>query len=188
MNFSGRTTLVLLLTLAAPLAFAGDGRANKLEIRGAFSRATAANADPGVAGAFMTITNTGSETDQLIGVSSAIADTGGAHTHVRNGNVLNMVPVGAIDLPAGHTVTLQPGGMHVMFHGLKQPLQQGGQYSLTLQFAKAGAATLLVEVLNSTAMSYPGGPAAMAPGMTGMAPMAAPMGAAPMSVPIEHKP
>ncbi len=175
MNGSRNAVLALALTLTTSLNFAGDGKAGKLEIRGAFSRATVSNADQTVAGAFMTITNTGAEADKLIGARSNIADMGGTHTHVRDGKILNMVPVGAIDIPAGHTVTLQPGGMHVMFHGLKKPLEQGGTYSLTLQFAKAGEATMPVEVLNSTAMSYPGGPAAMAPGMASGPAMAAPM-------------
>ncbi len=181
------TPLMLGLTLATSLALAGDGKVGQLEIRGAFSRATASNADQTVAGAFMTITNTGSDADKLIGVKSNIAEKGGAHTHVRDGSVLNMVPVGAIDIPAGHTVTLQPGAMHVMFHGLKQPLEQGGRYSLTLQFAKAGEATVPVDVLNSSAMGYPGGPATMGLGMAGSPSMTAPMNATPMAAPMDSK-
>lgn len=175
MDICRRTALVAALTLAASFGYAGDGKAGKLEIRGAFSRATDSNADPTVAGAFMTITNTGSEADKLVGARSEIAETGGTHAHLRDGKVLYMVPVGAIDLPAGHTVTLQPGAMHVMFHGLKKPLEQGGRYALTLQFAKAGEVTLPVEVFGSTAMSYPGGPAVMAPGMAGSPGMVTPM-------------
>jgi copper(I)-binding protein len=132
----------------------------------------------------MTITNTGSEADKLVGAKSMIAEAGGTHTHVRDGSVVNMVPVGAIDIPAGHTVTLQPGGMHVMFYGLKKPLEEGGQYLLALRFANAGEATLPVEVLKSTAMIYSGGPAVMGPGMAG-APMmgtsmSGPQGGSPM--------
>lgn len=168
--------LFVVVMLPAAYAFAGDGRVGKLEIRGAFSRATSANADQTVAGAFMTITNTGSEADKLIGARSAIAESGGTHTHVRDGGIVNMVPVGAIDIPAGHTVTLQPGGMHVMFHGLKKPLDEGGKYSLTLRFANAGEATLPVEVFNSIAMVYPGSPAVMAHGMAGGSMPGNPMG------------
>ena len=182
MNFSHTVPIVMVWALATSVAFAGDGKAGRLEIRAAFSRATTGNADPTVAGAFMTITNTGAEVDKLIGARSDIAEMGGTHTHVRDGIVLNMVPVGAIDIPAGHTVTLQPGGMHVMFHGLKRPLEQGGAYSLKLQFAKAGEATVPVEVFSSNAMSYPGGPATMGPGM------AAPMSATPMTAPMDRKP
>lgn len=169
--------LFVAVMLPASLAFAGDGKAGKLEIRGAFSRATSSNADQTVAGAFMTITNTGAEADKLVGARSMIAEAGGTHAHVRDGSVVNMVPVGAIDIPAGHTVTLQPGGMHVMFHGLKQPLAEGGKYSLTLKFANSGEATLAVEVLNSAAMSYPGA-AVMGPGMAGAPMMSAPMSGA----------
>ncbi len=177
MLLRGGLALFVAVMLPASVAFAGDGKAGKLEIRGAFSRATSGNADQTVAGAFMTITNTGSEADKLVGARSMIAESGGTHTHVRDGGVVNMVPVGAIDIPAGHTATLQPGGMHVMFHGLNKPLAEGGKYSLTLKFAKSGEATLAVEVLNSAAMTYPGA-AVMGPGMAGAPMMSAPMSAA----------
>lgn len=190
-------TLAFALLLAASSALAGDGKAGKLEIRGAFSRATASSADQTVAGAFMTITNTGSEADKLVGARSVVAESGGTHTHVRDGNIVNMVSVGAIDIPAGHTVTLQPGGLHVMFHGLKKPLVEGGKYPLTIRFANAGEATLTVEVLSSTALTYPSGPVVMGPGMAGAPMMGAPMGGAkaggapmgdiPMVAPMEHK-
>jgi copper(I)-binding protein len=40
-----------------------------------------------------------------------------------------------IELPAGKTTVLQPGGLHVMLIGLKQPLQEGGQIDLNLEYA-----------------------------------------------------
>lgn len=175
---NGVTLLAAALLLPAAVAFAGDGKVGKLEIRGAFSRATGGNADQTVAGAFMSITNTGAEADKLIGARSALAESGGTHTHVRDGGVVNMIAVGAIDIPAGHTVTLQPGGMHVMFHGLKSPLVEGGRYTLTLRFAQAGEVTLPVEVLSATAMTYASGPAVMAAGMAGAPMTGMPMGGA----------
>ena len=44
-----------------------------------------------------------------------------------------------IEIAAGATVTLEPGAMHVMFMGLKQPLVAGETRRVTLMFEKAGA-------------------------------------------------
>lgn len=51
---------------------------------------------------------------------------------------------GGVPLPAGETVKLEPGGLHVMLIGLKQPLTEGQTLPLTLTFEEAG--TLEVEL------------------------------------------
>jgi copper(I)-binding protein len=64
------------------------------------------------------------------------------HTHVRDGDVMRMREVPAIDIPAGQTVTLRPGGLHLMFMGLTRPLVEGESFPVTLTFEKAGSVTL----------------------------------------------
>jgi copper(I)-binding protein len=49
-----------------------------------------------------------------------------------------MVPVEAVEVPPGQTVTLAPGGMHVMFMGLGAPLTEGEKIDAELVFEKAG--------------------------------------------------
>jgi copper(I)-binding protein len=51
---------------------------------------------------------------------------------------MEMRQVPAIELPAGRPVKLEPGGLHVMFIGLKQPLAAGSKLPVTLRFEKAG--------------------------------------------------
>ena len=51
-----------------------------------------------------------------------------------------------IPIPAGATVTLQPGGLHVMLIGLTAPLAQGGRVPLTLRFARAGEVRVVLDV------------------------------------------
>ncbi len=50
--------------------------------------------------------------------------------------------VDGIDIAAGATVSLQPGGYHLMLTGLKSPLTAGMHFPLTLTFAKAGRVTV----------------------------------------------
>lgn len=54
-----------------------------------------------------------------------------------------------LPLPAGETVTLQPGGYHVMMLDLAEPLEVGDEIELTLDFATADDMTLTVEVAES---------------------------------------
>ena len=54
--------------------------------------------------------------------------------------------VDGLPIPAGETVTLMPGGYHVMLMDLKRPLKQGETVTVTLRFEKAGAVTLPLAV------------------------------------------
>lgn len=56
---------------------------------------------------------------------------------------------GGLPLPAGETVTLQPGGYHVMLLDIAEPLEAGDEIELTLDFANADDMTLTVEVAAS---------------------------------------
>jgi periplasmic copper chaperone A len=108
-----------------------------LEVSDGFARATLPNAPVG--GGYLTVTNTGSEDDTLIGVSSPVADRVQLHEMKMEGDVMRMgaLPDG-IPIPAGETVTLAPGGLHLMFMDLKQPLVENETIVVTLTFAKAG--------------------------------------------------
>jgi len=56
-----------------------------------------------------------------------------------DGNVMRMREVEkGLEIPAGGSVTLAPGGFHLMMTGLKGPLKQGTSVPLTLVFEKAG--------------------------------------------------
>jgi periplasmic copper chaperone A len=57
-----------------------------------------------------------------------------------------MQEIEALDLPAGETVTLQPGGYHIMLLDLPDALETGETFDLTLTFANAGEQVISVEV------------------------------------------
>ncbi len=50
---------------------------------------------------------------------------------------MKMFPVDGLELPAGKTVKLAPGGYHVMLMGLNSPLQAGGRVPVSLTFEMA---------------------------------------------------
>ncbi len=137
---------VLGLTLAAlslPAA-AGDAKIGAIEIKDAWARATPARAPAG--GAFVTITNTGTATDNLLGASAKVSKTVELHTHIAQGDVMRMVAVGSIELQPGKTVAMAPGGLHIMLIGLHEPLKEGTSFPLELDFAQAGKVTVTVDV------------------------------------------
>lgn len=102
--------------------------------------------------AFVTISNMGKTDDKLIDVLSDIARRTELHTHKMDGNVMRMRPVESIPVPAGGTVTLKPGGHHVMFMGLERKLTEGEAFPLTLIFEKAGKMQVSVKIGKMGAM------------------------------------
>ncbi len=59
---------------------------------------------------------------------------------------MTMRPVDRIDLPAGESVSLEPGGYHVMLLDLAKPLEAGETIEVTLTFEQAGEQTVQVPV------------------------------------------
>jgi copper(I)-binding protein len=68
------------------------------------------------------------------------------------GNVMRMREVPAIEIPAGQTIELKPGGLHVMFIGLTQTLNVGATFPLTLRFEKAGEVKVEMKVMTQAGM------------------------------------
>jgi copper(I)-binding protein len=129
-----RPVLAAPLLLALP-ARAQEMRAGDLVIAQPWSRAAGQG---GTGAGFLTIGNRGAAADRLVGASSPAARTTELHTHMREGEVMRMRPVPGIDIPPGGTVTLEPGGMHLMLIGLAAPLRQGETVPVTLRFERAG--------------------------------------------------
>ncbi|MFY0665938.1 MAG: copper chaperone PCu(A)C [Natronospirillum sp.] len=84
--------------------------------------------------AFMRLENASTNDRVLIGAVSDVAEAVELHTHSVVDGMMQMRQVQHIDLPAGDTVVLQPGGLHIMMIGLKAPLQDGQMVEITLQY------------------------------------------------------
>jgi copper(I)-binding protein len=133
------------LSIALP-ATAHDYRVGDLAIDHPWARATVPGQKAG--GAFLKIENRGTTADRLLSAAAPtdrVASTE-LHSMRMEGNIMRMREVAAIDLPAGQTVALEPGGLHIMFMGLKSPLKAGEKLPLVLTFEKAGTVTVEVHV------------------------------------------
>lgn len=147
MKFVVGTALAALMALTVPgtaPAFAGDSTKDGLKIEGAWSRATPPKAPTGAA--FMTITNGGADDDVLLGASAEVSKVAELHLHLDLDGTMQMREVESIEIRPGQTITFEPGGLHVMLIGLKQPLAQGQSFPLTLNFEKAGPVVVPVDV------------------------------------------
>ena len=135
-----RAAIVAAALAVASPAFAQHGvvHLGDLDISLPFTRATLPNAPVG--GGFMTITNNGAEDDRLVSASSDAAAEVQLHEMAMDGDVMKMRRLAdGIVIPAGETVELKPGGLHVMFIGLAAPFVEGETVTVTLSFEKAGS-------------------------------------------------
>lgn len=140
------------LTVIAALACAGV-YAQSVEVRDAWVRTSV----PGqkATGAFMKISAKASV--KLIAVSSPAAGVAEVHEMKMEGEVMKMRAVaGGLDIPAGKTVELKPGGYHLMLMDLKAALIKDSTLPLTLVFRDAKGVESKVELKVPVAAVPPG--------------------------------
>lgn len=101
----------------------------------------------GTGAAYFQIDNGGSEADRLVSAAADVANVVEIHEVKDNNGVMEMRPLdGGLEIPAGATVVLEPGGYHIMFIGLKADLVEGMTFDLTLTFESAGEVAVPVTV------------------------------------------
>jgi copper(I)-binding protein len=131
--------LLLFVTVAGSSAWADEDTGADTgavpetpQVRDAYVRAV----PPGqqTSAAFMHISNPGHQTMALVAAESSVARVVELHTHVQEDGMMKMRRVERIELPPGTEVVLQPGGLHLMLIGLKQPLAPGDPVDLHLVF------------------------------------------------------
>lgn len=112
----------------------------KIEVQGAWARATVAGQNMG--GAFVNLTSDQDAT--LIGATSSVSEKVELHTMKMEGEKMVMAQVPSIPLPANTKVELKPGSLHIMFMSLKAPLKEGDTVALKLEIKnKAGKSEFL---------------------------------------------
>jgi periplasmic copper chaperone A len=89
---------------------------------------------------YLTIIDSGAP-DRLIGARSPVAAKASLHQSINDHGVMKMRPVAVLPVQPGTPLKLSPDGYHIMLEGLKQPLEPGQTFPVTLTFAHAGAVT-----------------------------------------------
>ena len=97
--------------------------------------------------AYITIENKG-PADALTRVEAkAVTTQAELHTHVETADgVVQMRKLDALAIPAKSTVTMQPGGHHIMLIGLEKPMADGKDFELTCYFTTHAPITIRVKI------------------------------------------
>jgi copper(I)-binding protein len=88
--------------------------------------------------AYLTIMNHGGAPGRLVGAETPRADRVEIHESFLTDDVMRMRQLDGLDIPAGGSVELAPGGTHLMLMGLTQPLVEGEEVELILRFQRSG--------------------------------------------------
>ena len=125
--------LSLWMTTLAAIANSGES----IRVTQAWARATAPGQSVGAG--YLALINEGRTEDRLIAITSPVAREAQLHSMMMDGGVMRMRPIeGGLLIPAGGRVTLEPGGVHLMFVALNAPLVSGTTFPVILRFAHAG--------------------------------------------------
>ena len=146
-----RTTSILAavaLPMLVPIsALSHDFKAGSLELKHPWS-AKAPSVAP-VLGGYVTIVNTGTQDDRLVGGTTSVAERFEIHESSIVDGVARMRPAKqGIEIPAGATLSLQPGGAHIMLVNPRQRPAEGETFKATLEFEKAGSVEVEFVVQN----------------------------------------
>lgn len=144
---------ILLIAAALLFSAAAQAQAQEIAVSNPYAFATHPKAKTGAV--FMSIANDGAAPDRLIGVSSDVAEKTELHTMNMDGGIMRMRRVEAYDLPPGEEILLAPMGKHVMLINLKNPLETGETFPLTLDFEQHPDITIEVEVIATGTAKQP---------------------------------
>jgi copper(I)-binding protein len=132
-----------MLSIGSGLAH--EFKTGSITVEHPWSRATPGGAK--VAAGYLTIDNSGSASDRLVSATAEIAGHTGIHQMSMKDGVMEMRELtDGLPVPANGTVKLEPNSYHLMFTGLKKPLQEGEEFAGTLTFEKAGSVEVMFEV------------------------------------------
>lgn len=157
------TTIAAMLIAVAALGLAACGddeesgttaastSAEAVSVSGPWVRITAPEAK--TSAAYMTISSKDGDVLKKVAVPAGVAGMAQLHETTTSGGSMDsmddatggmkgMKEVGQIDIPAGGSVQLKPGGYHIMLMDLAGPIAAGDTVPVTLTFEKAGQVTV----------------------------------------------
>jgi copper(I)-binding protein len=87
-----------------------------------------------VSAGYLVIRNQTASDDRLLSATSGRAERVEVHEMTMDGAVMQMRLVESPTIPAGQSLTLAPGGMHLMFYGVAEPFAEGQDIPVELAF------------------------------------------------------
>ncbi|MCF7701563.1 copper chaperone PCu(A)C [Loktanella sp. M215] len=148
-----RLTLAALAACAAIISIPGNAFAGSddVVVESPWARAAIGTTRPGAA--YFIVHNTGDEAVTLMGnITTPLAMMAQIHrTTISADGVSTMVPVEEILIAPGHSIALEPGGMHAMLMMLQSPMKEGGTFPLILTLEDGAKIPVEVPILGVAA-------------------------------------
>ncbi|MEN9992810.1 MAG: hypothetical protein RLY83_380 [Actinomycetota bacterium] len=139
--------LAVLFSVVSLSGCAPAGEHNHIIIKDAWVRSSEYSAKAGgMTGIFGQFTNTTTETVTLIGGTTDMSMMVQTHEVV---NGMMQEKKGGIEIKPGETVTLDPGGLHIMIMDIAKPIVAGDKFEFTFQFKGADAQTITLTAKDS---------------------------------------
>ena len=115
-----------------------------VEIDGAYARASIPNVPNSAA--FFVIKNNSDKDIAITSANSDIAEKNELHTHIKENQMLKMMKIEKLVVPAKSSLELKSGGDHIMLMGLKKELKVGDEINLELSFSDGDKKSIKVPV------------------------------------------
>jgi copper(I)-binding protein len=120
-----------LVSIALGLLIGACGAERGIEVHEAWTRPAAQGENGAI---YFVINNYSARADELIGVSTDVADAAEIHESRMNGDVMQMNQLESVPLEASQELVFEPGGLHVMLVDVNRDLQPGDQIEIVLEF------------------------------------------------------
>lgn len=119
--------LVMVLVLSSCAAPAAEG----VKVRDAWMRPAQQGGNGAI---YFVIQNHSSQTQEMIGAATDVAEAVEMHESQLSGDVMQMRQLESVSLGPDTEVMFEPGGLHIMLVNLKQDLKAGDEVEVTLHF------------------------------------------------------
>ena len=139
-----RTFIFLLMTVLNAAVSAQPYALGAISIEDPWSRELPPVAPNGAA--YLRVENGGNTAARIVSAHSPVAGRVEIHAHEMDAGVMKMRHLHSLEVPAQGSVAFEPGGLHLMLIGLKEPLVAGKGFPLTLVFEEAGEIQVTVRI------------------------------------------
>jgi hypothetical protein len=140
MNKTLNIALIFILLHLFSSAYAHQ----QVSVDNAWVRSAPPGAD--VLAAYMVIRNESEETRVLTEVSNRTFERIEIHKTEMHEGMMKMIPQDSLSIPPGGSVTLEPGGFHLMLIGPKSVPKEGEEVDLLLKFSNGHSQRIKVPV------------------------------------------
>jgi copper(I)-binding protein len=139
-----KTKICLILSLLCSHFLFTQAASADVQVKEGYLRAV----PPGqmMSAAFMELTNNTDKDITIVGGASPSVKAIEVHNHTKVDGVMKMRRIPSLVIESGKSVILKPGGLHIMFIGLKDMLKDGNDFSFDLTFENGETQSLTLPI------------------------------------------